>query len=201
MQTENIQQTGLEKRIALILIFWGAGSFLLGFFNIFSLIPRPLFGVLIASILLVLIIIYQSKPSFRTFSDSIPLKGIALFHVWRIFAGWIFISYTGRLSEAFINNAAYGDIISGILAAAVFVFGRTKLSYYIFNIIGSLDFIIAVGTGVFLTITGNNEMVQIIQLPLIMIPLFGVPLSGFTHFISLKRLFKMKDKKLSDIIE
>lgn len=34
-----------------------------------------------------------------------------------------------------------------------------------------------------------------------MIPLFGVPLSGFTHFISLRRLLKMKDKKLSDIIE
>ncbi len=201
MQTENIQQIGLEKRIAIIMIFWGAGSFLLGFFNIFGLILRPLFGVLIALILLGLIFIYQTKPSFKAFSDSIPLKGIALFHVWRIFAGWIFISYTGKLSETFIHNAAYGDIISGSLAAAVFVFGRTKLNYYIFNIIGLLDFIIAVGTGVFLTITGNNEMAPIIQLPLILIPLFGVPLSGFTHFISLSRLLKMKDKKLSEMIE
>lgn len=201
MQVKDIQPINLEKRVAIIIIFWGITGFLLGYFRFFSLIPRPFFGVTIALILAGLIIIYQNNQPFRNFSDSIPLKAIALFHVWRIFAGWIFLSYTGILSETFINNAAYGDIISGALAAFIFIFGHTKLNYYIFNIVGLLDFIIAVGTGIALTIIGDNDMAPIIQLPLIMIPLFGVPLSGFTHFISMKRLLKMKNQKLLDVVE
>lgn len=159
------------------------------------------FGAAVVIILSSLILYYQLNDKFRQFCQTIPLKAIALFHAWRIFAGWIFLSYSGVLSETFINNAAYGDIISGFFGLSVFLFGHSKLSYYIFNIVGLLDFLVAVGTGITLTIMGDEGMAPIIQLPLIMIPLFGVPLSGFTHFISLIRLRKMKNYKLTEIIE
>jgi hypothetical protein len=201
MQATTIQQNNLETRVTLVVVFWGLASFLLGYYGFFNLIPRPLFGATVVAILTGLILLYQFNEKFRQFCNNIPLKAIALFHVWRIFAGWIFLSYSGVLSETFINNAAYGDIISGFFGLTVFLFGHTKLSYYIFNVVGLLDFIVAVGTGISLTILGDDGMAPIIQLPLIMIPLFGVPLSGFTHFISLNRLMKMKTNKLTDIIE
>jgi hypothetical protein len=191
----------MEKRVTLVVVFWGIASFLLGYFGFFNLIPRPLFGATVVVILTSLILSYQVHKSFREFCNSIPLKAIALFHVWRIFAGWIFLSFADVLSPTFVSNAAYGDIISGFLGLYVFAFGHTKLNYYIFNIVGLLDFVVAVGTGISLTIIGDDGMAPIIQLPLIMIPLFGVPLSGFTHFISLSRLLKMKTNKLTDIIE
>lgn len=201
MQTITVQQNNIERRVTLVVVFWGVASFLLGYIGFFNLIPQPIFGAVVVLILLSLILSYQFNGRFKDFCNTIPLKAIALFHAWRIFAGWIFLSFSGVLSETFINNAAYGDIISGFLGLSVFVFGHTKLNYYIFNIIGLLDFIVAVGTGISLTIIGDAGMAPIIQLPLIMIPLFGVPLSGFTHFISLSRLVKMKDKKLTEIIE
>lgn len=201
MQATFIQQNNTEKRATLVIVFWGITSFLLGYYGFFKLIPRPLFGATVVTILSSLILLYQFNKQFQQFCNSIPLKAIALFHVWRIFAGWIFISYSGVLSQTFINNAAYGDIISGFFGLTVFLFGHTKLSYYLFNIVGLLDFVLAVGTGISLTIIGDNGMAPIIQLPLIMIPLFGVPLSGFTHFISLSRLLKMKTTKLTDKIE
>jgi hypothetical protein len=201
MQTANIQQNNLEKRVTLVVFFWGIASFLLGYYGFFNHIPRPLFGATVVIILTSLIVAFQFNEKFNQFCNSIPLKAIALFHIWRIFAGWIFLSYSGVLSETFINNAAYGDIISGFFGLIVFLFGHTKLNYYIFNIVGLLDFIIAVGTGISLTIIGDDGMAPIIQLPLIMIPLFGVPLSGFTHFISLSRLVKLKNNRLTDIIE
>ncbi len=200
MQTIDIQQNNMEKRVTLAVVFWGLASFLLGYYGFFKLIPRPLFGATVVIIMSSLIIYYQFNERFRLFCNSIPLKAIALFHVWRIFAGWIFLSYNGVLSETFINNAAYGDIISGFFGLAVFVLGHSKLSYYTFNIVGLLDFILAVGTGITLTILGDEGMAPIIELPLIMIPLFGVPLSGFTHFISFSRLLKIKTNKLTDII-
>lgn len=201
MQSIKIQQNNLEKRITLVVVFWGLASFFLGYFGFFELFPQTVFGITVVMILIALILTYQFNEKFKQFCDAIPLKAIAAFHVWRIFAGWIFLSYSGVLSETFINNASYGDIISGFLALTVFAFGHTKLNYYIFNIIGLIDFIVAVGTGITLTILGDAGMSPIIQLPLIMIPLFGVPLSGFTHFISLRRLLKMKTNQLTDIIE
>lgn len=201
MQTMSVQQNNLERRITLVVVFWGVASFLLGYIGFFNQLPGPIFGIVVVAILTGLILFYQLNERFRTFCNAIPLKAIALFHAWRIFAGWIFLSYSGVLSETFINNAAYGDIISGFFGLGVFIFGHTKLNYYIFNIVGLIDFVVAVGTGITLTILGNEGMAPIIQLPLIMIPLFGVPLSGFTHFISLSRLVKMKTNKLTDIIE
>ncbi|ANI88149.1 hypothetical protein A9P82_01775 [Arachidicoccus ginsenosidimutans] len=200
-QSNAVLQFNLEKRVAIGVAIWGIASFFLGYYRFFTHIPRLFFGVTVIIILTSLIIIYQYNQTFKNFSNSIPLKAIALFHTWRIFAGWIFLSYSGMLSQTFINCAAYGDIISGFLALAIFIFGHTKLNYYIFDVIGLLDFIIAVGAGITLTITGDNQMLPIVQLPLIMIPLFGVPLSGFTHFISLNRLSKMKNKKLIELVE
>lgn len=201
MQTIVLQQNYFEKRVTLVVVFWGLASFLLGYYGFFNLLPRPVFGAAVVLILSSLILYYQFNNTFKQFCNNIPLKAIALFHAWRIFAGWIFLSYSGVLSETFINNAAYGDIISGFFGLSVFVFGHSKLNYYIFNLVGLLDFMVAVGTGITLTILGDEGMAPIIQLPLIMIPLFGVPLSGFTHFISLSRLLKMKNYRLTQIIE
>lgn len=200
MQTKEIRQNAIEKRVATAVLFWGLASFFSGYHELFQHVPRALFGVTVIIILSSLVAIYNYNKAFKEFCDSISLKAIALFHVWRIFAGWIFLSYSGILSGTFIDNAAYGDILSGFLGLAVFIFGHTKLNYYIFNIVGMLDFVIAVGTGIVLTIIGDTEMAPIIKLPLIMIPLFGVPLSGFTHYISFNRLRKLKNLKMTDKI-
>lgn len=201
MQTVNVNQRSSEKRVTIVVVFWGVASFLSGYYSVFEHIPRLLFGVTVIAILTGLILAFLLNENFRQFCNSISLKAIALFHVWRIFAGWIFLAHSDVLSETFINNAAYGDIIAGFFGLTVFVFGHTKLNYYIFNIIGLLDFIVAVGTGITLTLLGDNGIAALVHLPLIMIPLFGVPLSGFTHFIALTRLAKMKNTKLNDIVE
>lgn len=162
--------------------------------------PLPLFGFTVLAIMIFLILLYFRSTTFRSLSDSIPLKFIALFHSWRIFAGWLFFAYSDRLPETFVTNAAYGDIIAGFLGLSVFIFGHKKWAYLIFHVIGALDFLLAVGTGLTLTILGEGKMSSIAQLPLILIPLFGVPLSGFTHFISLVRISKAKDKRMGDVI-
>lgn len=201
MQTATVQQTNVEKRVTLVVVFWAIAAFLLGHFGFFRLLPQPLFGAVVFLLLMGLIVSYGANKPFRDFCNSIPLKMIALFHTWRIFAGWLFLAYSDVLSPTFVNNAAYGDIIAGFLGLAVFVFGHTKRNYYVFNIVGLLDFVVAVGTGITLTVLGDNGMKPIVELPLIVIPLFGVPLSGFTHYVSLSRLVKMGDKKPSDTIE
>ena len=200
MQTTIVQKDGTEQKVVLALTSWGLLSFFLGHFEAFNKTPRPVFGLFVMLILTTLVVLYFKNKSFQRLSNAIPLKSIALFHSWRIFAGWIFLSFDDRLPETFISNAAYGDIIAGFLGLGVLILGQTKLNYYIFNVLGLIDFFLAVGTGLYLTITHDPKMESITHLPLIMIPLFGVPISGYTHFISLYRLGKIKTQKITDFV-
>jgi hypothetical protein len=200
MQTTSIPENGTEQKVILSITIWGLLSFFMGYFKTFNQLPRPFFGLCVMLILTTLIVLYFKNTSFQRISNAIPLKSIALFHSWRIFAGWIFLSFSDRLPETFINNAAYGDIVAGCLGLGVLIVGQTKLNYYIFNVLGLIDFFLAVGTGLYLTVIHDPKMESITHLPLIMIPLFGVPISGYTHFISLYRLGKIKTQKITDFV-
>jgi hypothetical protein len=184
------QGNGSDSLIFTVVLAWGLAAFAAGYFEWFTALPRPLFGVTVALIQLSFIVLYFKNSWFKNYSNNISLKSIALFHSWRIFAGWIFLSFEDNLSATFIQNAAWGDIISGFLGISVFIFGHRVWSYWLFNVVGMLDFILAVGTGLTLTILNDAGMEPIVHLPLIMIPLFGVPLSGLTHIISITRLFQ-----------
>lgn len=201
METTIDQNNNMESRVVTAVVIWGLASFFLGYYHTFANLPMPFFGLTVIAIQVTLILLYFYVKWFREFADHIPLKSIALFHSWRIFAGWIFIVNTGALSQTFINNAAYGDIIAGFLGLSVWIFGQTKRNYLIFNVLGMIDFVLAVGTGLTLTILGDGQMAKIIQLPMIMIPLFGVPLSGISHIISLNRLFRAKAVPLNQIMQ
>ncbi len=189
-----------EAYFTLIVIIWGMLSFYLGFQKTFLNYPLLFFGFTVIAIMSAIIILYFKNNQFQQFSDSIPLKTIALLHSWRIFAGWAFLEHSDKLPLKFTLNAGYGDLIAGFLGLSIFVFGHTKRNYLVFNIIGFIDFLLAVGTGITLTLLGNKEMAGIMDLPLIIIPLFGVPLSGYTHIVSLKRLFNAKDIKMNENI-
>lgn len=191
----------LEPLIALAILLWATAGYLLGYFNSFENSPPFLFGSCIIVIQVLLLGLYFFNEPFRQFSNSIPLSTIALLHVWRILAGWVFLANADKLPVAFVNNAAYGDLLAGILAVSVFIFKRTKIAYYVFNVIGLVDFVVAVGTGLTLSAFNLHSMEHLWQLPLILIPFFGVPISGLTHVISLVRLFKAKNKKWSDSID
>lgn len=188
----------MERIAALVIFIWGTGTFLLGYYHTFDNTSSKLFGLCIVGIQTSLILLYFFNKSVSSYLNGINLSTIALLHIWRIFAGWIFIAYAGQLPKTFINNAAYGDIITGFLALGVFLSLRAKWAFYVFNIIGLFDFILAVGTGIVLSLahTPGTELLQ--HLPLIIIPFFGVPISGLTHIVSLVRLSKLKDIKLTD---
>ncbi|MEE9364146.1 MAG: hypothetical protein V3U92_16220 [Cellulophaga sp.] len=190
-----------ESYFSLIIILWGLFVFYLGYNEIFLNYHPLLFGFTVVTIMILIITTYWAAKSFRKFSDTIPLRTIALLHSWRIFAGWAFLASTEVLPETFVRNAGIGDIIAGFLGLGIFIFGSTKRNHLIFNIIGLADFLLAVGTGITLTLLGSQGMSGIMKLPLIIIPLLGVPLSGYSHVVALKRLFGKKGIKINEFID
>jgi hypothetical protein len=98
----------------------------------------------------------------------------------------------GRLPRAFALPAGTGDLIVGLLALPVAWLSRTGsrrglIAAYVWNGLGILDFIVAIATG-FLS---SPSPIQLLALdhpnliasayPLVMIPVFLVPLSSILH--------------------
>ena len=61
----------------------------------------------------------------RSLVRDVDLVHLTLFNVWRIPAAIAFFvaGARGVLPERFVTNAAWGDLLAGVLAAAVVVIG------------------------------------------------------------------------------
>jgi hypothetical protein len=57
-------------------------------------------------------------------------------------------------------------------------------AYFRFHRFGFADFVVAVGTGLIYTILNDPRMATIRELPMVLIPLFGVGISGASHLIA-----------------
>lgn len=185
----------MERRLVAFLTIWFGLVFVLGYRDLISLMPLPLFGITVFALLAGLILFYFFQPAFKEYiRQRWSLDMLMVFHLWRIAAGALFLHFgeMGQLPETFYWRAGWGDILAGSLVPFVLMFGRNRAGYWVFNVIGFVDFVVAVGTGLFLSLAGSTGMLPIAQLPLALIPLFGVPISGISHIMAFDLLYRMQ---------
>lgn len=139
---------------------------------------------------------YRFIPSVRALAESVGLRNLTLFHVWRIPAALMFFWYgsRGQLPFHFWLFGGVGDLLAGLLAASKFV-PVPWLTYGRIHAFGFADFVSAVGTGLTFTLLHDPRMSALRELPLALIPLFGVGLSGANHLVAFDL---MKRKKVTD---
>ncbi|MFO1313929.1 MAG: hypothetical protein U1F41_17895 [Burkholderiales bacterium] len=150
----------------------------------------PAYALLVALGIAVPTALYFSLPTVRRAVDAIGLRRLTLFHAWRIPAGALFLYYaaTGGLPLLFGIVAGVGDILAGIAAATLAGRDATRAQLRRIHLFGFADFITAVGTGLTFTLLGNPLMATLTTLPMALIPLFGVGLSGASHIVALNAL-------------
>jgi len=190
----------MERKLVSILFVWLLMVCIAGYFDWISLIPLPLFGIVVFLLIAGGTLIYFYQPAFKKYiRETWSLKHLMVFHIWRIVAGLLFLHYgdLGLLPDTFVKRAAYGDILAGLLVPVVLIAGQSRRGYMVFNVIGFVDFLLAVGTGLFLSMAGNSAMKVIETLPLVVIPLFGVPISGISHIMAFDKLLNPKIQKSS----
>ena len=191
MNADNAK-SGTERRILTGILIWGstiAGLALLGFF---SAIPRQLIALFAVLGIAIPSIVYFSSASLKGYFDRIGVRALTGFHAWRIGAGLLFVFYgnLGLLPETFVRNAGYGDIFVGVLAYLALLIPMNRAGYFLFHIIGLADFVLAVSTGLTLVLSGNPLMQNLAGLAVVLIPLFGVGVSGTAHLIAFDVLFR-----------
>lgn len=161
--------------------------------------PPLALGAMAALPVVAFAIWYRKSDEFRQFTLGADLRILTIAQTWRIGGVVFLILHTqGILPGVFALPAGWGDIAVG--ATAPFVAwaistprGLPKLVFVTWNLLGTLDLIIAVSLGILasaspLGILAGEATTELMgKFPLSMIPTFFVPLLIIFHLIALGR--------------
>jgi hypothetical protein len=169
-----------------VLIAWGVAVAIAAHEGVYQSIYPLLIAPIIALGIIVPVIVYAMSKGFRSYIDMVGLRPITAFHVWRIGAALVFFWYGAYnfLPEAFVRNAGWGDLLAGFFALGVLMLPESRNRYLAFHLFGFADFVLAVGTGLTYFIHNDPRMAAIQTLPMALIPLYGVGISGASHIFA-----------------
>jgi hypothetical protein len=135
--------------------------------------------------------------------DAMPASWLVGLQVYRVFGGIFLVAWSrGGISGTFAIPAGTGDVLVGLLALPVAYLlyagaGAGRRTAIAWNILGLVDFAIAIGIGI-LSAPGPLQMIvpdrpnaQLATFPTVMIPAFAVPSSILLHALSLRQLRRL----------
>lgn len=179
----------------LVLAVWAGAVLALGWLGVPALLPTRLLPLPIALGIVLPLLVYARSEAFQAYIHAVDLRALTLFNVWRVPAALAFFYYgaQGELPALFVRNAAWGDLVAGVLAPMV-VLGLAHIaairraSFVGFHLFSFADFVVAVGTGFAFSLLNDPLMGTLKELPMAIIPLFGVPVTGALSLMTLHRL-------------
>ncbi len=190
--------------IFVILIAWFTLAFFLARAEVFrtvpdgSIWPNISFGITLPILIGGAFILFSKI--FGRILDIVPQHWLVGIQFYRILGVIFLVAYAeGLLPGIFALPAGYGDILVGLLApAAAYLYlrmGRAAWGYVLgWNVLGIADLVMAVTLGL-LSSPGRFQMLSFdapnqfaSAYPLVMIPVFAVPLSILLHMASLRKL-------------
>lgn len=155
--------------------------------GVFNAIKPLYFGPLVAAGIVLPYLLYLFLPPVQRYFAKIGFYPLTIWHVWRIPAALAFFWYgfQNELPPAFWILAGIGDLLAGLYALPILLRrSASNDAYFRFHRFGFTDFVVAVGVGLTYTLLNDPRMATIRELPMVLIPLFGVGISGASHLIA-----------------
>lgn len=176
--------------LVLVVTVWGLAVAVVAARGGFAALWMPLIAAIVAATIALPVLWYAASPSLRAAIETIGHRRIVLFHTWRIPAALLFFWYGahGALPTAFWVLAGTGDLIAGSYAAWLVTQSESPRRYRSFHLFGFADFVVAVGAGLTFTLLQDPRMAPVAVLPLALVPLFGVGISGASHLMAFDML-------------
>ena len=181
----------ITRRLGLVALVWAGSVALAAASGALASVWLPAIAGMVAVGIALPTMAYFLAPSGRAWADQVGLRAITAFHVWRVPAALLFFWYgaNGELPTPFWLLAATGDLIAGFWAFSVVAKPHALLAEFErMHRFGFADFVIAVGTGLTFTLLLDPRMANVTGLPLALIPLFGVGISGASHIVAFDML-------------
>jgi len=134
-------------------------------------------------------------PALRAWVDALPVRTLIGINALR-FIGITFLvlAARGEMAPVFAERAGWGDIATALLALGLVAAGEPRTPLHrglaqAWNALGFLDLVVAVATATAVTLQGGSPGVaRVLDLPLVVIPTFFVPIFLANHIIILRRL-------------
>ena len=172
---------------------------------------QPPLAILLAVSLppLVFALLYQTSGRFAAFTLNLDLKLITSLQSFRVIGAMFLVLYAFRLLPGlFAFPAGLGDLAVGLAAPFLALriargaAGWQRQTYW-FNVLGLLDFAVAIGTGVLTSDTSLGVFADhtlparanLAAFPLSLVPTFLVPFYIILHVISLLQLAQRRPKR------
>lgn len=199
---ERPQRATMLRTASVLLPLWFVAAAALSYAGAFRGTPQSPptveFGIFVP-LVIGLIWLWRSAAA-RRLLDAIPQSWLVGLQFYRVLGAIFLLMYAqGRMPAAFALPAGAGDVVVGLLAPIVAmayargVPGR-ELLLVGWNLLGLIDLANAIGTG-FLTSPSPLQMLSleapnwlISDFPLVLVPVFGVPLAILLHVASLIKL-------------
>jgi hypothetical protein len=198
------ERTRAFRVSAVVLLGWLALAIVLAAMGVYHVegdaLPTIQFGI-VPPILIGMFLIWRSDTVDRLI-DAVPQEWLVGVQLYRALGAIFLILYaTGRLPGLFAWPAGVGDIAIGLLALVVGIaYARAPRTsgglVRAWNLFGILDLGVAVTTG-FMTAPSALQPIQVepnsdlmTVLPMVLIPIFMVPLSIVLHLASLAKLHR-----------
>jgi hypothetical protein len=124
--------------------------------------------------------------------EAVPLRWLVGFNAIRFIGiAFLVLAARGELNPVFAARAGWGDIAVAIAAVALVLAGTPRLLTHVWNALGFLDLVVAVGTATVVTIQATTPGVErILTFPLSLVPTFLVPLLFANHVFIFRRLLR-----------
>jgi hypothetical protein len=201
--TPKARRLALVAKSAVLFCTWAGLAMVLGWFGVFRAgIDRP-FPFIVPGILTPLLVglwLTFRQPGGREILNAVPQRWLVGIQWYRGLGSMFLVLYgLNYLPRAFALPAGFGDVLVGfgaLFVAAMYEEGKQNRKWLVlaWNCFGIADLFVAIGTG-FLSAPGPLQRfsfdapnVLVGRYPLVMIPLFAVPLSLLLHACSIAKL-------------
>jgi hypothetical protein len=152
----------------------------------------PTLQIIVVAETALLIILYSRSTVFAEYARTSAPWRLTVFHLWRVIPGigFLLLYRRGLMPQDFAVTAGIGDVAVAILAP---VFALVALrsapaamkAVLAFHLIGLLDLILVVSNAARITFADPASMRMLLQAPLVMVPIFWVPLTIFLHIVAI----------------
>ena len=195
-----------------VLFAWLAATLILAWSGVFETAlnqPFPYIAVAIMLPILAGALLIRHSESVKSMIDAVPQSQLVAVQFYRVVGATFLVLYaTGRLPSVFALPAGWGDVFVGITALLVAfesMQNRGRALVAMWNWFGIADLVVAVGTGFLsaptrfqiFSLDAPNTMIG--SFPLVMIPIFAVPISFILHLASLTKLHHESHRTASGI--
>lgn len=153
-------------------------------------LPFPGPQVIILSLVAITLSAGLASGSLRAWIDSIPLRVLVGVNGIRFIGiAFLLVAAQGQLDPVVAARAGWGDIAVATAAIILAWAGTPRLLTLLWNALGVLDLVVAVGTATAIALNGTTPGVTaLFTLPLSLIPTFFVPLFLANHVFIFRRL-------------